>query len=120
MDRRHGVKRKNESFTPLDQAIWLGGASFWALFNVRITQNEYDEKARLLKQQQTEIAARIEQHQTGDDAFRTTLEALVSAASRGVHIPSLNHASARKTTHSQTDSEIERPGRRCSWVLAGE
>ena len=46
-----------------------------------ITQNEYDEKARPLRQQQTEIAARIEQHQTGDHAFRTTLESLISLPS---------------------------------------
>jgi uncharacterized membrane-anchored protein YjiN (DUF445 family) len=43
----------------------------------RITRNEYDEKAPTLKQQQVEIVARIEQHQTGDEAFRATLELLL-------------------------------------------
>src|SRR5262249_52336354 len=39
-----------------------------------ITQDEYDKKARELKQRQTEIALRIEQHQKGGGDFRTTLE----------------------------------------------
>ena len=39
-----------------------------------------------MKQQQAEIAARIEQHQTGDDAFRTTLEALISVAFRATDL----------------------------------
>jgi site-specific DNA recombinase len=51
-----------------------------------ITQTQYDEKARALKQQQIEIAARIEQHQTGDNAFKTTLETLISVASRAAEI----------------------------------
>ncbi len=51
-----------------------------------ITQHEYDEKARVLKQLQAEISARIEQHQTGDDAFRTTLESLISIASRAAEL----------------------------------
>jgi len=40
----------------------------------RITQDEYDKKARELKERQTEIAPRIEQHQEGEEIFRTTLE----------------------------------------------
>ena len=33
---------------------------------VRITQDEYDKKARELKGRQTELALRIEQHQEGE------------------------------------------------------
>jgi hypothetical protein len=33
----------------------------------RITQDEYDRKARGLKERQTEIAMRIEQHQKGEE-----------------------------------------------------
>ncbi len=32
------------------------------------------------------MQARIEQHQTGDDAFRTTLESLLSVASRAAEL----------------------------------
>src|SRR5918999_1622467 len=52
----------------------------------RITQDEYDKKARELKERQAEIALRIEQHQQGEDSFRTTLETLISVASRAADI----------------------------------
>jgi site-specific DNA recombinase len=51
-----------------------------------ITQNEYDNKARELKERQTEIALRIEQHQEGEGDFRTTLESLISLASRAIEL----------------------------------
>ena len=63
-----------------------GRARLDVLLNLRldqsITQNDYDKKARELKQRQAEIELRIEQHQDGDRAFRTTLESLISLASR--------------------------------------
>jgi hypothetical protein len=51
-----------------------------------ITQDEYDKKARELKERQTEIALRIEQHQKGEGDFRTTLESLISLASRAAEL----------------------------------
>jgi hypothetical protein len=54
--------------------------------NKSITQDEYDKKARELKQRQTEIALRIEQHQEGDGQFRATLESLISLASRAAEL----------------------------------
>ncbi len=51
-----------------------------------ITQDDYDRKARELKERQTEIALRIEQHQQGEGAYRTTLEGLISVASRAAEI----------------------------------
>ena len=51
-----------------------------------ITQDEYDKKARELKERQTEIAMRIEQHQKGEGDFRTTLESLISLASRAAEL----------------------------------
>ena len=51
-----------------------------------ITQDEYDKKAHELKQRQTEIALRIEQHQKGEGDFRTTLESLISLASRAAEL----------------------------------
>jgi hypothetical protein len=41
-------------------------------------RGEYDKKARELKERQTEIALRIEQHQKGEGDFRTRLESLIS------------------------------------------
>ena len=52
----------------------------------RITQGDYDKKARELKERQAEIAARIEQHQQGDAEYRTTLESLISLASRAAEL----------------------------------
>jgi hypothetical protein len=52
----------------------------------RITQDEYDKKARELKERQTEIALRVEQHQKGEGDFRTTLESLISLASRAAEL----------------------------------
>jgi len=52
----------------------------------RITQDEYDKKARELKERQTEIALRIEQHENGEGNFQTTLESLISLASRAADI----------------------------------
>jgi hypothetical protein len=52
----------------------------------RITQDEYDKKARELKERQTEIALRIEQHQKGEGDFRTTLESLISLALRAAEL----------------------------------
>jgi hypothetical protein len=46
------------------------------------TQDEYDKKARDLKQRQTEIGLRIARHEKGDGDFRVTLESLISLASR--------------------------------------
>jgi hypothetical protein len=47
---------------------------------------EYDKKGRELKQRQAEIALRIEQHQKGEGDFRTTLESLISVASRAAEL----------------------------------
>ena len=51
-----------------------------------ITQTEYDKKARDLKERQIAIAARLEQHQQGDGDYRTTLESLISLASRAAEL----------------------------------
>src|SRR5258708_17626186 len=56
-----------------------GVGSIW-----RISQDDYDKKARELKEQQAEIATRIEQHQQGNAEYRTTLESLISLASRAL------------------------------------
>jgi hypothetical protein len=52
----------------------------------RITGDECDRKARELKERQTEITLRIEQHQKGEGDYRTTLETLISVASRAAEL----------------------------------
>ncbi len=47
-----------------------------------ITRDEYDKKARELKELQVELSMRIEEHQKGENGFRTTLESLISVASQ--------------------------------------
>ena len=51
----------------------------------RITQDDYDKKARELKEQQAEIATRIEQHHHNAE-YRTTLESLISLAYRAAEL----------------------------------
>jgi hypothetical protein len=51
-----------------------------------ITQREYDTKARELKERQAEIATRLDQHKKGEGTYRTTLESLISVASRAAEI----------------------------------
>jgi hypothetical protein len=46
----------------------------------------HDRKGRELKGRQAEIAAQIEQHQQGDGEYRTTLESLISLASRAAEL----------------------------------
>jgi hypothetical protein len=59
----------------------------WPTFSSRrITQDEYDKKARELKDRQVDIATRIEQHQEGDGSFVITLESLISIASRAAEL----------------------------------
>src|SRR6202049_3002802 len=52
----------------------------------RITQDDYDKMAHELKERQAEIATRIQQHQQGDGEYRTTLESLISLASRAAEL----------------------------------
>jgi hypothetical protein len=52
----------------------------------RITGDEYNRKARELKGRQTEITLRIEQHHKGEGEYRTTLETLISVASRAAEL----------------------------------
>ena len=62
------------------------GARLRDLHGRCITQDDYDKKARELKEQQAEIATRIEQHQQGNAEYRTTLESLISLASRAAEL----------------------------------
>src|ERR1700738_791974 len=52
----------------------------------RITGDEYDRKARELQERQTEITLRTEQHQKGETDSCTTVETLISVASRAAEL----------------------------------
>ena len=64
----------------------IRGAIPRALRDAGISGDEYDKKARELKDRQTEITLRIEQHQRGEGDYRTTLETLISVASRAAEL----------------------------------
>jgi hypothetical protein len=86
-------------------------------FEGRITQNEYDEKARTLKRQQVEIAAQIEQHQTGDDAFRATLEALISVASRAAGLFERSKAEQKRKLLSLVFSSLRLNAKKLDYTM---
>ena len=52
----------------------------------RITQDKGQEKTRELKERQARIATRIEQHLEDEVSFRTTLESVISVASRAAEL----------------------------------
>jgi transposase len=74
-------------FTPTS-CSWANAIEtfFASLTRRRITGDEYDRKARELKERQTEITLRIEQHQKGETDYCTTLETLISVASRAAEL----------------------------------
>lgn len=100
-----------------DQARERLGALLDLRLDKSITQNEYDEKARALKQQQVEIAVRIEQHQTGDDAFRTTLEALISVASRAADLFERSKAEQKRKLLSLAFSNLRLNGKKLDYAM---
>jgi hypothetical protein len=66
--------------------LWLRRLVVGRLWHLvgRITQDEYDKKARELKERQTEIELRIDQHQNGEGNL--TLESLIYLASRAADL----------------------------------
>ena len=88
----HGAERQfhEDAIAGLQREHALTGRKLATLLDLRLDQSitgqEYDKKARELKERQVELALRIEQHQKGDDGFRTTLETLISVASRAADL----------------------------------
>jgi len=70
-----------------------------------------------LKQQQTEIAARIDQHQTGDDAFRATLESLISVASRAADLFQRSKAEQKRKLVSLVFSNLRLSGKKLEYSM---
>ena len=82
-----------------------------------ITQDEYDKKARELKARQTEIAMRIEQHQDGEGHFRTTLESLISVASRAADIFERSKTDEKRQLIAFVFSNLKLRGKKLEYAL---
>jgi hypothetical protein len=116
----------------LDQAFWtylkfpdlFHAAALFAVPYTRgrywkrgITQDDYDRKARALKERQTEIELRIEQHQQGEGDYRTTLEALISVASRAAEIFERSKTEQRRELIAFVFSNLRLRGKRLEFSL---
>jgi hypothetical protein len=82
-----------------------------------ITQDEYDKKARELKEQQAEIEVRIEQHQKGEGDFRTTLESLISLASRAVELFERSRTEQKRQLLAFVFSNLRLKGKKLEFSL---
>jgi hypothetical protein len=82
-----------------------------------ITQDEYDKKARELKERQTEIALRIEQHQKGEGDFRTTLESLISLASRAAELFERSKTEQKRQLLAFVFSNLRLRGKKLEFAL---
>ena len=82
-----------------------------------ITQDDYDRKARELKERQTEIALRIEQHQQGEGDYRTTLESLISVASRAAEIFERSKIDQKRELIAFVFSNLRLKGRKLEFSL---
>jgi site-specific DNA recombinase len=82
-----------------------------------ITQDDYDKKARELKGQQAEIAARIEQHQQGDGEYRTTLESLLSLASRAAELFERSKTDQKRQLIALVFSNLQLRGKKLEFSL---
>ena len=82
-----------------------------------ITQDEYDKKARELKESRAEIAAWIEQHKDCEGTFRTTLETLISAASRAADIFERSNIDEKRQLVAFVFSNLRLRGKKLEFAL---
>jgi hypothetical protein len=82
-----------------------------------ITQDDYDRKARELKERQTEIALRVEQHQQGEGDYRTTLESLISVASRAAEIFECSKTEQKRQLIAFVFSNLRLKGKKLEFSL---
>jgi hypothetical protein len=88
------------------------------LLDIRLdNQSEYDKKALSLKDQKAEIAVRIEQHQQGNSDFRTTLETLISLASRAVELFESSKTEQKRQLISLVFSNLRLKGKKLDFSL---
>src|SRR2546421_12683109 len=93
--------------------LWLSSVSDYG----RITQGDYDKKARELKERQAEIAVRIEQHQQGDAEYRTTLESLISLASRASDLFERSKTEQKRQLLAIVFSNLRLRGKKLEFLL---
>ena len=79
--------------------------------------NDNDKKARELKERQTEITLRIEQHQNGEGDFRTTLESLISLASRAAELFERSKAEQKRQLLAFVFSNLRLKGRKLEFSM---
>jgi hypothetical protein len=82
-----------------------------------ITQSDYDKKARELKERQTEIGLRIQQHQHGDGDYRTTLESLISLASRAAELFERSKPEQKRELIAFVFSNLRLRGKKLDFLL---
>jgi site-specific DNA recombinase len=82
-----------------------------------ITQDDYDKKARELKEQQAETATRIEQHQQGNAEYRTTLESLISLASRAADLFERSKTEQKRQLIAFVFSNLQLRGKKLEFSL---
>jgi site-specific DNA recombinase len=82
-----------------------------------ITQDDYDKKARELKERQAEIATRIEQHQQGNAEYRTTLESLISLASRAAELFERSKTEQKRQLIAFVFSNLQLRGKKLEFSL---
>ena len=82
-----------------------------------ITRDEYDKKARELKELQVELAMRIEQHQKGEDGFRTTLESLISVASQASRLFERSKTEQKRELIAFVFSNLQLRGKKLEFSL---
>lgn len=107
MQQRHGALARCKGLVVSIEGARVGG----------ITQDDYDRKARELKERQTEIALRIEQHQQGEGDYRTTLESLISVASRAAEIFERSKIDQKRELIAFVFSNLRLKGRKLEFSL---
>jgi hypothetical protein len=70
-----------------------------------------------LKESQAEIMARIEQHQQGDGEYRTTLESLISLASRAAELFERSKIEQKRQLLSRVFSNLRLRGKKLEFSL---
>ena len=82
-----------------------------------ITGDEYDKKARELKERHLELEMRIEQHQKGEGVYRTTLESLISVASRAAAIFERSKIDQKRELIAFVFSNLRLKGKKLEFTL---
>lgn len=70
-----------------------------------------------MKERQTEIAIRIEQHHQGEEGFRTTLEMLISEASRAAELIARSKSEQKRRLVAFVYSNLELRSKKLEFAL---